>query len=65
MVKRTAPKNKLHVSACIHLLNPFQDMLTGQSHLLQHLITLTSDKITFKWTDVEHKSFEYRKHTYS
>ena len=34
-----------------------------KSHLLQPLTSLTSNKVNFKWTDVEHKAFDEIKRT--
>ena len=54
----TPPKNKYQLCAFVVLVNYYRDMWYRRSHLLQSLTALNTDKVKFKWTDIEHKSFE-------
>ena len=58
MVKMMPPNNKHEVIQFIVLVNYYRYMWDIRSHLLCPLTTLTSDNVTFKWTDVEQKAFE-------
>ena len=58
IVNMMPPKNQNQVHVFIGLLNCYRDMWVRRSHLLQPLTTLTSDKVMFIQTDVEHKSFD-------
>ena len=52
------PTNKLQEYEFIGFVNYCREMWSRQSHSLQPLTALMSDKATFKWTDVEQKMFE-------
>ena len=52
------PKNQKQVCSFIVLVNYYMDTWAKQSHLLQPLTVLTSNKVNFKWTVVEQKSFD-------
>ena len=43
------------------LVNYYRDMWPRRSHLLQTLTALTPYKVSLKWTDMEHKVFDYIK----
>ena len=51
------PTTKRQVQAFIGLINFYRDTWAIWFHLLQPLTSLTSDKVKFKWTAVEQKSF--------
>ena len=55
--------NKKQVQAFISVINYCRDMWARLSHLLHPLTALTSPKVKFKWTDVEHKVFDEIKRT--
>ena len=52
------PTNKLQEYEFIGFVNYYREMRSRQSHSIQTLTALMSDKATFKWTDVEQKMFE-------
>ena len=52
------PKNKIQLCALIGLVNYYRYMWSRWSHLLQPLTKLTSEKVMFKWTDMEQKAFD-------
>ena len=54
----TPPKKNKQVREFLGLVNYYRDMWDRCSHLLQPLTSLTSNKVNFKWTDVEHKSLD-------
>ena len=54
----TPPNNMKKVRAFIGIANYYRDMCAKQSHLLHPLTSLTSPKVKFKWTEVEHKLFD-------
>ena len=56
-VNMTPPKNIKQVCAFVGLVNCYMDMCYKRSHLLQPLNLLTSNKVDFKWTDVEQSAF--------
>ena len=49
--------NQKRVSSFIGLVNYYKDMWAKISHLLQPLTALMSNKVKFKWTEVEQKAF--------
>ena len=55
--------NKKQVQAFISVINYCRDIWARLSHLLHPLTALTSPKVKFKWTDVEHKVFDEIKRT--
>ena len=57
------PKNKKEVRKFIDLVKYYSDMWAWGSHLLHILTSLTSPKLKFKWTDMEHKAFDGIKRT--
>ena len=57
-VNMTPPKKRCQVSALIGLVKYYMDMWDIQSRLLKSLTTLTSEKLAFRWTDVEQNSFD-------
>ena len=57
-VNMTPLKTQKHVRVFIVLLNYYRDMWAKRSHLLHPLISLTSNKVKFKWADVEQKAFD-------
>ena len=52
------PKNQKQLCSFIGLVNYYMDIWVKQSHLLQPLTVLTSNKVKLKWTVVEHKVFD-------
>ena len=52
------PKNQKQVLALIILVNYYKDMWDKRSHLLPPSTALTSNKVKFKWTEIEHKGFD-------
>ena len=65
MVNMTPPKSQNQVLVFICLSNYYMYMWTRQVHLLQYLNALTSNRVTFKWVDVEQKAFGYIIHRFS
>ena len=59
------PVTKIKFRGFIVLLKYYRDMWYRWSHLLQPLTSLTPDKVTFKWTSVEQKSFTDIKHIFA
>ena len=51
-------KNTKEVCAFMGIVNYYRDMGYRGSHLLHTLTALTSPKVKFKWTDMEHKVFD-------
>ena len=47
------PKTIKQVRVFVGLVNYYWDIWSKRSHLLQPLTALISNKVTFKWTDVE------------
>ena len=58
IINITPPKTTKHVRAFIGLVNYYMDMWDRRSHLIHPLTALTSNKVKFKWTDVEQKGFD-------
>ena len=58
IVNMKQPKNTKEVSAFIGIINYYMDMWAKRSHLLHPLIALTSNKVKFKWVDLEQKVFD-------
>ena len=58
MVNMMPPKRQKYACMFIGLVNYFMYMWARRSHLLQPLTALTSNKVTFEWTDVEQKPFD-------
>ena len=58
MVNMTPPKNTEEVRAFIFIVNYYRDMWSRRSYLLHPLTARTSNKVKFKWTDVEQKAFD-------
>ena len=52
----TPSKSQKQVRIFIGLVNYCRDMWAKRSYLLHYLTELTSNKVKFKWTDVEQKS---------
>ena len=52
------PKPQKQVRVFIGLTDYYRYMCVNQSHLLNPLTTLMSNKVNFKWIDVEKKTFE-------
>ena len=52
------PINTKEVHAFIGIVNYYRDMWAKRSHLLHPITALTSNKVKFKWTDLEQKVFE-------
>ena len=59
----TPPNTQKQVRAFIVLVKYYGDMWHIQSHLLHPLTAFTSNKVKFKWKDVEQKLFDEIKHT--
>ena len=57
----TPPIYQKQVHSFIGLVNYYRDMWAKQSHLLQPLTELTSNKLKFKCTDVGQKAFDENK----
>ena len=57
MVNMMSQKSQKQVREFIGLVNYYRDMWAKQSHLLHFLTALTSNKVNFKLTYVEHKAF--------
>ena len=49
----TLPNNKRQFQTFIVIVNYYRDMWVIWSNLLKPLPTLTPDKVTFRWTEVE------------
>ena len=58
IVNMMPPKNKKQVCSFIGLVNYYRDIWAKQSHLLQPLTVLTSNKVKLKWTVVKQKVFD-------
>ena len=58
MVNMTPPKNTKEVCAFIGIVKYNRDTWARRSHLLHPLTALTSNKVKFKWTDIEQKLFD-------
>ena len=58
ILNMTPPKNKKEVRAFIVIMYYCRYMWAIRLHLLHLSTSLTSNKVKFKWTDVEHKSFD-------
>ena len=54
----TPPKTIKQVCAFVGLVNYYKDIWAKWSHLLQPITIFTPTKITFKWADIEQKSFD-------
>ena len=61
IVNMTPPNNTKVVRALIGIVNYYRDMCSIRSHLLHPLTALTSNKVKFKWTDMEQRAFNYIK----
>ena len=57
IVNMTPSKNIKQLRSFIGLVNYYRDIWARRSHLLQLLTALTSNKLTFKWTDVKQQAF--------
>ena len=57
IVNMTPPNNIEEVRAFIGIVNYYMYMWSRRSHLLHPIPALTSNKVKFKWTDVEHNFF--------
>ena len=53
----TPPKNTNYVRVFIVIVDYYRYVWARQSHLLHPLAALTSNKVKFKWTDMEQKYF--------
>ena len=56
IVNMMPPKNQKQLRSFIGLVDYYRDMWDKQSHLLQPLTALTSNKVKFKWTVIKQKS---------
>ena len=54
----TPPTTEQQVNVFIGLFNYYRYIWSRWSHFLQPLTSLTSDKVTFKWTAIEQKVLE-------
>ena len=52
-----SPNNKYKVTEFVGLVNYYQGIFTIGSHFLQLLPKFTSDKIKYKWSNIEQKDF--------
>ena len=50
-------KEQTQVIVFIVSLHYYRDLWARQSHLLQSLTTITSNKVNFKWMEIEKKHF--------
>ena len=62
IVNMTPPNTTKQLHVFIGLVNHYKDMWHTRSHLQHPLSVLTSNKVKFKWTGVEQKSFDDIKH---
>ena len=58
MVNMTPPKSQNQARVSIDLVNYYRYMWTKRSHLLHPLTELTSNKVKFKWSEIEQKVFD-------
>ena len=58
IVNMTPPNNTKGLHAFIGIVNYYRDMWSRRSYLLHPLTVITSNKVKFKWTDMEQKSFD-------
>ena len=58
IVNMKPSKNTKEVCAFNSIVMYYKDMWDKRSHLLQPLTAITSHKVNFKWTDLEHKQFD-------
>ena len=58
MVNMTPPNNTKEVCSFIGIVNYYKDMWSRLSYLLHPLTALTSNKVKFKWTEVEKRAFD-------
>ena len=58
IVKMIPPTTKHQVRDFIVLIKFYRDMRARRSHLIQPLTKLTLDRVNFKWTSIEQKSFD-------
>ena len=54
----TPPNTKRQVCVFIGLVNYHRDMWSRWSNLLKLRTATIPDKVTFRWIDIDHKSFE-------
>ena len=54
----TPPKKNKQVREFLGLVNYYRDMWDRCSHLLQPLTSLTSNKVTYKWSDILQKALD-------
>ena len=59
------PVKKIKLCTFIVFLKYYRYMWYRWSHLLQPLTSFTPDKVMFKWTSVEQKSFTDIKHIFA
>ena len=57
-VNMKPPNKTKEVRAFMGIVNYYRDMWTRRSHLLHPLTALASNKVKFKWADVEQKAFD-------
>ena len=58
ILNMTPPKTKRQVCVFIGLVNYHRDMWSRWSNLLKLRTATIPDKVTFRWIDIDHKSFE-------
>ena len=58
ILELSPPKNRKQLRGFIGMVNYYRDMWRSRSHILAPLTKLTSDKVPWKWTDVEQKAFD-------
>ena len=61
IVNMTPPKNTREVRVFVGIVKHYRYMWSTRLHLLHTLNALMSPKVKFKWTDMEHKEFDYIK----
>ena len=65
IVNMTPTKNQKHVHSFIGLVKYYKDMGYKQSHLLQTINALTSNKVKFIWAFVKQKVFNEIKQAFA
>ena len=58
MVNMTPTNTIKKVRMFVGLVHYYRDMWVKRSHILQHLTSIASTKVTFKWTDDKKKVFD-------
>ena len=58
IVNMAPPNTTKQVHKLIILVKYYRDIWARRSHLIHPLTELTSNRVNFKWTDVEQKEFD-------